>query len=66
MVLYDRKLEDYQAIGFNYYCSYTGVWLMRWQCSDKYERIYVHTPGKTVIVSGDLDWWHEEGCSCLR
>lgn len=38
MVLYDRKLEDYQAIEFNYYCSYMAVLLTGWQCLDKYAR----------------------------
>lgn len=47
MVLYDRKLEDYQAIGFNYYCSYMHVLLMGWQCLDKNERIHTLL-GKTV------------------
>ena len=51
MVLYDRKLEDYQAIGFNYCCSYMHVLLMGWQCLDENERIHT-LPGKTVIVSG--------------
>lgn len=51
MVFYDRKLEDYQAIGFNYCCSYMHVLLMGWQCLDRYERIYTLL-GKTVMVSG--------------
>lgn len=35
MVLYDRKLEDYKAVGFDYYCSSMDVLLMGWQCLDK-------------------------------
>lgn len=30
MVSYNRKLEDYHATVFNYYCSYTGALLMGW------------------------------------
>lgn len=53
MFLCDRKLEDYQAIGFKYYCSYMGVLLMDWLLSlEKYERIYTFL-GKMVIVSED-------------
>ena len=51
MVLYDRKLEDYQASGFNYCCSYMHVLLMGWQCLDKNERIHTLL-GKTVTVLG--------------
>lgn len=51
MALYDRKLEDYQAIGFNYCCSYMHVLLVGWQCLDKNERIHTLL-GKTVIVPG--------------
>lgn len=52
MVLYDRKLEDYQAIEFNYYCSYMAVLLTGWQCLDKYARLHTLL-GQTMIVSGD-------------
>lgn len=30
MVLYDRKLEDCKAVGFDYYCSYMDVLLLGW------------------------------------
>lgn len=50
---YDRKLEDYQAIGFKYYCSYMGVLLLDWLWGlEKYEKIHILL-GKMVIVSED-------------
>lgn len=51
MVLYDRKLEDSQAIGFNYCCPYMHVLLRGWQCLGKYEKTHTLL-GKTVTVSG--------------
>lgn len=50
---YDRKLEDYRAIGFKYYCSYMGVLLLDWLWGlEKYEKIHILL-GKMVIVSED-------------